>query len=466
MTRMPVVALSLLCMPLAAPITDTPRQRGDAAKVATMVTIPDSLLLEVGDTAFASCEPRNASGALLSVVCSWTSSAATVASVVTSKTQRTRVAARQPGTARIVATVAGKRDTVRVRVVTTIPPPDTTPVPPDTTPTPPDTTAPAPVAGVCPASGFLRRVEVKTTAAWVDALAAAIPGDQIRVADGIYNGAVTHRRDGTAANPIVICAANYGKAIVDRAAFRVDGADHWSVLGFSFDGPVSGTPVVYLVDVANGRFAYNEVRDGVTHASLSTDDVRGNLIVEYNHIHHNGVDDELDHGIYWKTTTGAGNVIANNYIHDNKARGISLHDNSGSGVKDVLVTQNTVVGNGAAGILIGTGPNDRIKLVNNVVAFNGHATPRPQIRVDQGDANEIRNNLTYSVTASLAGIQNTTGSPMSGNLVGDPLFVSTADPHLRAGSPAIGLALAGYVRSPDYDGKTRDASPDAGAYEQ
>jgi hypothetical protein len=52
-----------------------------------------------------------------------------------------------------------------------------------------------------------------------------------------------------------------------------------------------------------------------------------------------------------------------------------------------------------------------------------------------------------------------------GGSTADPLFVSAADLHLQAGSPAIGLADPAFATGSDFAGAIRDASPDAGAYE-
>jgi hypothetical protein len=106
-------------------------------------------------------------------------------------------------------------------------------------------------------------------------------------------------------------------------------------------------------------------------------------------------------------------------------------------------------------------------LANNISAFNGDKTSQRQIRIRAGNNNRAYNNLTYHPTSSRAGIENTTGSLLSGNQVGDPRFVSQfGNLRLQTGSPAIDLGRSDYAAGSDYDGRARGAAPDAGAFER
>jgi hypothetical protein len=133
---------------------------------------------------------------------------------------------------------------------------------------------------------------------------------------------------------------------------------------------------------------------------------------------------------------------------------------------------NTAVYNGSSGLLINNG--DRNIVANNLFAYNGDLNNQKQIRivgsgaqgVSNGSNHQIRNNLTYSTTASRAGIANEAGAVVSGNVIADAMLMGAGDLRLQTGSPAIGLGLSTYTWGKDYDGRTRDASPDAGAYEQ
>jgi hypothetical protein len=90
-----------------------------------------------------------------------------------------------------------------------------------------------------------------------------------------------------------------------------------------------------------------------------------------------------------------------------------------NGTYDVIVSENTIVDNGNAGVIL-NGETNRITVVGNVVAFNG----KKQNRVQAGDYNRVERNIAYSPSRSLAGIGNTTLSTVTGNALSDPLFVN------------------------------------------
>lgn len=212
---------------------------------------------------------------------------------------------------------------------------------------------------------------------------------------------------------------------------------------------------------------------GNTVSNAGLDFIRvHHMTVTYNYIHDCGVNTNNDHGIYWSSTTGPGNLVANNLLVRNAARGLSMHDNGGIGIWDVIVAHNTIVGNGGTGILVRDG--DRRTIVNNLCAFNAAAVGgQGQIYTftqgtDSPASNDkYWNNLTWSTIAGKEDIQNDVVPPCEelGNIIANPLFINDlTDFHLQAGSPAIGLGRIGYATN-DYDQKLRDALPDAGAYE-
>lgn len=290
------------------------------------------------------------------------------------------------------------------------------------------------------------------------------PGDTIWLRGGTYPDGGELTVGGTATAPVVVSGYPGETAVIQRQFAGT--ASYVVITRLVFEGPIDGaTNQVYLHGNHHVVFTRNEIRFGDFHAGLSVDESH-HYTITHNYIHDNGRDASHDHGIYFKTTTGPGTVIAHNLLVGNAARGLSLHDNSGVGVFDVVVAHNTVVGNGSTGILVNDG--DRNTLVNNVVVGNGDATGQAQIRVLAGDANRVWSNLTWHATASgRRGIENTTGSAVSGNVVADPRFRSATDLRLQTGSPAIDAGLTGWtIDGTDYTGKARDAKPDLGAYEQ
>jgi hypothetical protein len=293
------------------------------------------------------------------------------------------------------------------------------------------------------------------------------PGDTVWIRGGLYPNGGDISVSGTAAGYITF-SGYPGETAVIKKQFRGTGS-YIVIQQLVFEGPINGaTNQVYLYNNHHVVFTRNEIRNGDFHAGLSVDESH-HYTITYNYIHDNGRDVSHDHGIYFKTTTGEGTVIANNLLIRNAARGLSLHDNSGAGVYDVIVAHNTIVGNGSTGILVNDG--DRVTLVNNIAVNNGDQTGQDQIRILAGNANKAWNNLTWHATASdRRGIENTTSSEMSGNVVADARFVSALlsqlDLRLLPASPAINMGRPGFTfGGKDYAGKTRDASPDVGGYE-
>jgi poly(beta-D-mannuronate) lyase len=120
-------------------------------------------------------------------------------------------------------------------------PTPTLPVEPTPTPTPTvtrtPTPSPTPTATDTP-GGCTRTVNVTTSSTLNAAVAAALPGDCIVLANGNY-AAFSISRDGTAANPITIRAASLGGAVINSGVIRFVGAADVIVEGLRITG--SGT---------------------------------------------------------------------------------------------------------------------------------------------------------------------------------------------------------------------------------
>ena len=379
----------------------------------------------------------------------------------------------QHDTTFVVDTVVSPPDTVIV-TDTIVTPPDTvvvtdTVVVVDTVYVPADSTPEEPPAGPsargCPTSGYTRLVNVSTASQLSSALNAVQPGDQIRLAAGTYAGTFDVSRSGTSAAPFTVCGLPGAEPVLTGLWTMRGDWSVWTGLKWQYAGSTVQN-IIRLISAEHVKVIGNEITGAKGHAGISQTD-GGDVEISYNYIHHNGVDNQHDHGIYWQRTANiSGNVIRNNLIVHNAARGVSVHSNSdATAAKHVLVAHNTVAFNGSTGLLFNDGDNNIA--VNNIFVFNGEARDQKQIRVLAGNNNQVRNNLTYSPISSLADIDNQTSSPMSGNVVAQPQFVDKAadDYHLDASSPAVGLGLPGYATD-DYDGKARDASPDAGAFER
>jgi Right handed beta helix region len=320
------------------------------------------------------------------------------------------------------------------------------------------------VGGGCPTSGYARLVQVGTATELAAALSDALPGDQIRVAAGLYLGATSLVSSGTASAPITLCGVAGTWPVLQGGRFTL-AASHVVVTGLIFEGPNNSNNNVYIHDAEYVLFSHNEVRNGDWHAGIAIE-TSGNVEISQNFIHDNGLTD-IDHGIYFRLQSGA-NVIANNLIVNNHGRGISMHDNGGAAVSDARVVHNTIVRNGSTGLLHNVNAGTGNVIANNVFSDNGWIYGYKQVRVQSGSSNIVSNNIVWSPEVARQGIEESGGASntVSGNVIQDPLFVSAyADLHLSPGSPAVGLGLPAYGVSIDFDGKPRTGAPDAGAFE-
>lgn len=157
-----------------------------------------------------------------------------------------------------------------------------------------------------------------------------------------------------------------------------------------------------------------------------------------------------------------------------------FHDNVITGSHDRQLGFN-VQGTGAYGPLTGTS-----SFYNNTVLLTGAGTVA--LYVGEGSPAVAHNNIFWATNGSSTfghdideghnvwygaapvGVWSTANSGVgiaASSIVADPLFVSTTNLHLRAGSPAIDLGVSNYGHTLDFDGHTRPASGvDAGAYER
>jgi hypothetical protein len=250
--------------------------------------------------------------------------------------------------------------------------------------------------------------------------------------------------------------------------FRVSGG-FLLITGIVFAGPNNDDVNVYLAGPHDLVFTHNVVRNSDWHAGLSIENSY-NVTIASNYFHHNGgASGEIDHGIYYRaqaTTATTRNYIVNNVIVNGVGRGISMHDNGGSAINYTTVAHNTIVRNGSTGILLALEAGHDNVIANNVVADNGLTYSYRQIRYKSGTGNQILNNIVWSPVAGKSGMESMGSNTVSGNVQADPLVAEKwTDLHLQAGSPAIGLGLAGYATD-DFDGTARDGAPDAGAYER
>jgi parallel beta-helix repeat protein len=309
-------------------------------------------------------------------------------------------------------------------------------------------------------------VSVSTSAGLQAALTAAVAGQQIVLAAGTYGSGATRwslDRSGTAAAPITIAAAP-GATVTIRGRLKTTGS-YLRLVGLRFIGPndevnlwIAGGTAVELIA--------SEVAWANWHAGLYVS-TGGSFRVERSWLHDNGrfatasapeggMTYNLDHNIY--VSSSASGVIANNLIERARGFGIQLY----TAARNLVITGNTIVRSGNAGIVVDGSGNAGNRITGNVVALSNRFAGNGSIQVGSGSVGSgnviTRNVLDRAIDLRVGGVT------VSGNAVGDPRIGS--DYRLLDGSPAIGMAEPSYAVSPDRDGRSRDGAPDAGGYER
>ena len=273
-------------------------------------------------------------------------------------------------------------------------------------------------------------------------------GDTVILRPGTYGALGTTTdfdADGTVAAPITFRANPDERSPRILGHARVTG-NHVHLRHLLFDGPTgrvdeptSENPLgqeVQLAIYGDGVVvAHCEVRDNLYHAGIYLDEAYRVRLVS-NYIHHNGnfhrpAEANLDHGIYFGRGSG---LIADNVIASNRAHGVQIYPYASR----VLVTQNTIVRNGKAGVLLGADAAHNL-IVNNVVAYNRDSGIRSHDLA--GNGNAARHNLVFGNAAGNLGPYRE-GIAMTGNILRNPRFVSLRNWRLRPSSPAIDAALA------------------------
>jgi hypothetical protein len=141
-------------------------------------------------------------------------------------------------------------------------------------------------SGSCPASGYLRLVNVSTTSQLLSAVGGAQPGDQIQMATGTYvTNLLKITRSGTAANRITLCGP---RTAIINGAISPDPASYWAFRGFRIRGDSPNSQIWGVYQHAGGHNIYDNLE----------------------------VDHQAQEGIVLHDGPSYGNVVSNNYIHD------------------------------------------------------------------------------------------------------------------------------------------------------
>jgi len=288
------------------------------------------------------------------------------------------------------------------------------------------------------------------------------PGQTALVRAGTYREDVLARHSGNETARIVV-RPYAGERVVLRGRLRI-AADHVRVVGLRIDGRglTRPTPLVYVMGGRSITLERVEVVSSIRTGVFVGNDARDVTVIGC-WVHHNGKRAKLDHGIVF--ARGAGGRIESNVVEQNRAGGILVYP----GYDDILVNQNTIVGNDSFGVLVGgeSTTSDRIVIANNIVAFNGGQG----IRTFWGGKPGVGNIATYNlIWGNSEDDVSRTGIAQHGNFHAAPRFLSaeSGDFRLQRRSPGVGQALVRYTARIDRNGRPRPQGqrPDLGAFER
>jgi parallel beta-helix repeat protein len=323
------------------------------------------------------------------------------------------------------------------------------------------------------------------------ALDAIEPGETVFVRAGTYRENLSLSRAGTRTKTLTI--RNYpGERVVlrpdaDDPSYPLlirSGAAYARVWGFVIEGASGPSMVnVYVTGRAHDiELSRCEVRGAERGSGIYVDYTTSGIQVLANVVHDNNEPARQHHGIYYQASNG---LIANNVVYgQTNGFGIQLRTDARSGPSNVIVTNNTVTDNSLGGVVV-EHTASRIRVVNNIAAFNkgsgvrGYFSDGDHPDDPAGTGNVVLHNLVFA-NAGYGNVHSDeiTSGPSAGasilrfgrNFVADPRFVAAARRNfkLRRGSSALGRALPRYTPPGDRAGllRRKRTSLDLGAYER
>lgn len=350
------------------------------------------------------------------------------------------------------------------------------------------------------------------------AATAALPGDTVEIAGGVYVEAVRPAASGTAAAPITYRARGTDTVVIDgqkrlsstNGLVNLDGRSFITMSGITVTNSPRHGIYGYQVSAIrlDGMTVTHTLDGGVVFVTGSDVDVSGSEIAWTNErgtsasnealtvnninrfeIQDNRVHDCGEEGIDAKygATNGSihDNVVTGNRgpniyldaatrvrVYNNVARGATNSTKAGimlaveryasTKVLDQIdVYNNTLIGNQGSGVVIWKEKSNftisNIRIVNNVMYGNSKNALAFTAAGGYGGTNVVRNNImTGNTLGPTSGASS--GFTFDHNLTtGDPMFVDAdgGDLHLRTGSPAIDTGSAALAPATDAAGTPR-----------
>jgi hypothetical protein len=303
------------------------------------------------------------------------------------------------------------------------------------------------------------------------------PGQIALVRAGTYRENVVVRRGGTARAPVTVRNEPGARPVLTPAPRSpsyplrlTDGAAYVRVQGFVVER-ARGPSTMNVVGLGESPGAHDyeisdcEIRFARNSSGIFVDDTNRRVWLLGNTVHDNNERGVQHQGIYFE---GHDSVIANNVVYgQTDGFGIQVR----AGADNVVVTHNTVSGNSLSGIVV-ENTAARVRVVNNVSAFNGgYAVRGLDAGGPLGSGNVADDNLGFrNGDGEFANEGRRVLHFSRGNLVRNPKFVDRAqgDFRLGEGSPALDRAVPEWSPAQDRSGAPRpsDVPADLGAYER
>ncbi len=146
----------------------------------------------------------------------------------------------------------------------------------------------APAGSECQ-RGAGRAVPVRTARELQRALDKAARGQRIQLADGVYQGEFVLRRSGTASQRIALCgtrrAVLRGDTLKEGYVLHLDGADHWTLSGFTVTNGEKGM----MADRANHNVVQDVAVHHIGHEGIHLRNFSSDNLVKGNLVHHTGL---------------------------------------------------------------------------------------------------------------------------------------------------------------------------------
>ncbi len=286
----------------------------------------------------------------------------------------------------------------------------------------------------------------------------------IKVADGRYNDRLELKSQNTAVNIIVsgpdrswdgpeIVAGLSGNRVDQNLVVVIEGVSLINSSGHGLDSLAAVTLSRVLVR--------NSASTGVTGRGPTT------------RILDSRIEGSMGRGV--QTNNGTG-TIERTVIIGNLGGGLSFENGAAYSVVNTIIASNGDISKPNPGVRFSGGLGQPGALA--VFRFNTVASNRTDVLSTSGVECNRPVTIESSIMANRPGTFGAemselctaqsslfASSPPSGNLGGDPRFVSATDFHILAGSPAVDAAPIAAAPSVDIDGNPRTGDPDIGADE-